>query len=144
MAITSASFGLTSAKLITHNTCQHNVVAITCSTEEFHLPHFVYITCGHIVCHSSSIPSALLWHNICHTHHWHNICQHKPKAITSAIPYVVYHLPQHASVRCWTLVNITVSSDLRKPCCWHSKRLSPADRNFCFFVNKQNLVQLKH
>ena len=46
------------------------------------------------------------------------------------------------NLRCWKLLSITFSSDLRKQCCWHGKRLSPANRNICVFLMKQSLVKL--
>ena len=127
-----------SGKLITHNTCQNNLVAITSATVICHLPHFVYMTCGHGIYHGGIHSSATLWNNICHTHHWHNICQHKPMTPTSAIAYMVYHLSKCVSVkitvhtntnslRCWKLLNITFFSDLRKACL-HGEY-------FCFWEN---------
>ena len=74
---------------------------------------------------------------------WRTICQHKPMAITSATAYVVCHLPYHCvckitgytnrnTLRCWKLLSITFSSDLRKPCCHDGKCCSPTYKNSVF------------
>ena len=58
--------------------------------------------------------------------HGYNICQHNPMAITSAIimwlPFTTVFIKMQDTLtpipsRCWKLLRLTFSSDLRKPCC---------------------------
>ena len=62
VTIPSATPGTTSAKLLTHNNCQYNLVAITSATMAFHMSQL----------------------HLPYTPTWQNICQQKSMAITSA------------------------------------------------------------
>ena len=98
---------------------------------------FVCISCGHNICHSGTPSITFLY----------NICQHKPMAVTPSITYMVYPLPHmylqkitgHTNTNTPTVLEIvkySICSDLRKPCWWPGKSLSPANKTSVFENNR--------